>query len=235
MKLGDQYTRAGNWETVARDLHMRRAAWRVLFALEGKMSGQQVADLTGASAERIPGIMRELVEHGLVVHEAVAVEHAVVARQSVTRTGTGPAAVNVSPLIPQQSPRVTSRFANEDLSQTPDPDFAQEQEPAHSEEVEDDAPVFAAEANGHLADGGVLLKPIIDYIQNLSGPGTLGQLTVYRVFLKVPPGLLKDARIQSVKFVDDNFRIENVELLRAIREAVKKTLRKELPKEILPV
>ncbi len=81
---------------------------------------------------------------------------------------------------------------------------------------------------------GVLLKPVIDFIQDSAGSGTLGQLTVYRVFLKIPPHLLKEARIQSVKFVDENFRIENVELQKAIRSAVKRTLNKDVPEKLLP-
>lgn len=68
------------------------------------------------------------------------------------------------------------------------------------------------------------LKPILDFIRQRSGGGSLGQMAVYRVFLKISPELLKRSGMDTVNLDDDILVVEDpaltIELLQAVREVV---------------
>ncbi len=68
------------------------------------------------------------------------------------------------------------------------------------------------------------LKPLLDFIIGHSGGGTVGQLAVYRVFLKVPNELLRQAGIRSLNLVGADFTINDPMLKRSLLAAVEEVL-----------
>ena len=63
------------------------------------------------------------------------------------------------------------------------------------------------------------LQPIISQIEKLSAGGVEGSVLVYQVFLKVPPELLKNEGIESLKLVDANTEFTSQKLCQAIIRA----------------
>lgn len=68
------------------------------------------------------------------------------------------------------------------------------------------------------------LKPLLDFVIGHSGGGTVGQLAAYRVFLKVPNDLLRQAGIRSLNLVREDFTIRDPALKRALLTAVEDVL-----------
>jgi hypothetical protein len=204
----------------ARDQTLPRREWRVLFAFSKGDEGKAIEELEIPQNE-LAAILHNLSHVGLLERLPQNGSHPVSA-DAGAGAGTEAGSAEGAPPPPPAGLK------------PPPPPSQEEQEAAAAQEAAEEAkaetPAPGIGSNGH----GVLLKPVIDFIQNSAGSGTLGQLTVYRVFLKIPPHLLKEAQIQSVKFVNDDFRIESPELQQAIRNAVKRTLNKEVPEELLP-
>ena len=70
------------------------------------------------------------------------------------------------------------------------------------------------------------LKPLLDFITSHSGGGTVGQLAAYRVFLKVPNDLLRQAGIKSLNLVSEDFVVRDSHLWRVLLNAVEEVLGK---------
>ena len=68
------------------------------------------------------------------------------------------------------------------------------------------------------------LKPFLNFITSRSGGGTVGQLAAYRVFLKVPNDLLRQAGIRSLNLVGDDFTVRDPHLWRTLLNAVEEVL-----------
>jgi hypothetical protein len=73
------------------------------------------------------------------------------------------------------------------------------------------------------------LSAVVDYITSLVGNTALGQLLVYRVFLRVPPELLQAEDIVSVLLVNDSSLIRGEALQQAIALAVDAVAKRPLP------
>jgi hypothetical protein len=73
------------------------------------------------------------------------------------------------------------------------------------------------------------LGAVVDYITSLVGNTALGQLLVYRVFLRVPPELLQAEDIVSIRLVNDPSLIRGAALQQAIAHAVNEVAKRPLP------
>ena len=67
--------------------------------------------------------------------------------------------------------------------------------------------------------GTYLLKDVIDFIRSRSSSDMEGKLMVYRVFLQIPPDLLKEEGITSFDFNSTNIEVKGEKLLDAISQA----------------
>ncbi len=76
------------------------------------------------------------------------------------------------------------------------------------------------------------LSAVVDYITSLVGNISLGQLLVYRVFLRVPPDLLLSEDIASVHLSGDTSVITGEKLQKAIIDAVNAVAKKALPDSV---
>ena len=73
------------------------------------------------------------------------------------------------------------------------------------------------------------LSAVVDYITSLVGNTSLGQILVYRVFLRVPPELLQAEEIASIHLVNDTSLIRSEALQKAIANAVSEVAKRPLP------
>jgi hypothetical protein len=76
------------------------------------------------------------------------------------------------------------------------------------------------------------MKSLVDYIVSQVGNSSLGQLMVYRIFLRVPPQLLQDEDIASVHLVNDSSVVKTEALVRGIEDAVMEVLKRPLPDSV---
>ena len=76
------------------------------------------------------------------------------------------------------------------------------------------------------------LSAVVDYIVSLVGNVAIGQILVYRVFLRVPPELLMAEDIASVYLVNDSSLITGEKLQQAIADAVNSVTKKLLPDSV---
>jgi hypothetical protein len=76
------------------------------------------------------------------------------------------------------------------------------------------------------------LAAVVDYIASLVGNISLGQILVYRVFLRVPPELLLAEDIASVHLSGDTSTITGDKLQKAIADAVHAVAKKALPDSV---
>lgn len=72
------------------------------------------------------------------------------------------------------------------------------------------------------ADKGWRLRPILDAIGASAGGGVAGQLLVYKIFLQLPPDLLKAVGLKSLNDVDEKFTVRLPALRSAIVDAAQK-------------
>ena len=76
------------------------------------------------------------------------------------------------------------------------------------------------------------LSAVVDFIMSHADNALLGQLAVYRVFLRVPHELLQAEEIVSVNLANDSSMIRGGALQQALAEAVYETIRHPLPDNV---
>jgi hypothetical protein len=76
------------------------------------------------------------------------------------------------------------------------------------------------------------LNAVVDFITSLVGNIGIGQLLVYRVFLRVPPELLIAEDIASVSLVNDTSLVRTEKLQKAIADAVNAVAKRPLPDSV---
>jgi hypothetical protein len=76
------------------------------------------------------------------------------------------------------------------------------------------------------------LSAVVDFVTSLVGNVSLGQILVYRVFLRVPPELLLAEDIASVHLIGDTSLINSEKLQKAIADAVSAVAKKALPDSV---
>ena len=76
------------------------------------------------------------------------------------------------------------------------------------------------------------LSAVVDHITSQLSNLSLGQLLVYRVFLRVPPELLQAEDIASVHLINDTSLIQSPALKLAIATAVNDVLQQPLPDSV---
>lgn len=76
------------------------------------------------------------------------------------------------------------------------------------------------------------VSAVINFIIHQAPSDREGQIAVYRVFLRIPPELLKKNQISSLSMVNDQTTVEDLELQDALTNAVAETLQLSLPESV---
>jgi hypothetical protein len=217
------YKRTADYEREAATIRLHAPQWKLLLAFDGQRSLAEVAlsvDVT--FAEALP-YTEQFLGRGWIAEQPITLD------QYLKRTG----ASSVSAIGAAVPPPV--------VLHQPKPEAEAPPSVLASAVMEETAPAFqkaSSETPGHATPpplspvapiGPLKLKAVVDYIVEQANNSSLGQLTVYRVFLRVPPALLQAEDIVSVHLVDDPTLVKTTALKQAISDAVREVLKKPLP------
>ncbi len=211
------YKRTPAYEREAREIRLHAPQWKLLLAFDGRRSLAEVALNAEVSfAEALPSTGKFL-DQGWIEEQPITLE------QYLKRTGARDIAAigaAVPPATVLHEPR-TEAAAPPPLPAAPASEMTVEPS---------SAPEQAPEAGPSRR--AMRLSAVVDFVTSLVGNISIGQLLVYRVFLRVPPELLLAEDIASVHLVSDTSVIQGEKLQNAIAEAVKAVARRPLPDSV---
>jgi len=214
------YKRTDAYESEARTIRLHAPQWKLLLAYDGQRSLAEVALSAGVSfAEALP-LTEKFLGSGWIAEQPITLD------QYLKRTGAPdisaigaavlpavvlhepkPDAVVAPPSPPPLIPKSTITLSNP---------------PATPPPISTPLPI----KTNH---GPMRLSAVVDYITSLVGNTALGQILVYRVFLRVPSELLQAEEIASVLLVNDTSLIRSEALQKAIADAVLEVAKRPLP------
>jgi hypothetical protein len=221
------YKRTDGYEREASTIRLHAPQWKLLLAFDGQRSLAEVAlSVDVAFAEALP-CTEQFLSRGWLAEQPITLD------QYLKRTG----APSVSAIGAAVPPPV--------VLHQPKPETVALPAVTASSVMEESAPAFQRAAPETPATapvapprvpvppvGPLKLKSVVDFIVEQANNSSLGQLTVYRVFLRVPPALLQAEDIVSVHLVDDPTLVKTTALKQAIADAVGDVLKRPLPDDV---
>jgi len=224
------YKRTPQYESAAREIRLYAPEWKLLLAFDGQRSLSEVALSAEVSfADALPST-RKFLDQKWIEEQPITLE------QYLKRTG----AREVSPGAAVPPATVLHEPRSEAAASMPSP------EPAALPAEHVPPPLPASPAIGLAAKSiaaemapvakssirPMRLSAVVDFITSLVGNIAVGQLLVYRVFLRVPPELLLAEDIASVYLVNDSSLIQTEKLQKAIADAVNAVAKRALPESV---
>jgi hypothetical protein len=216
------YKRTPAYEHAAREIRLHAPQWKLLLAYDGQRTLAEVTLSAEVSfAEALP-LTRKFLDQGWIEEQPITLE------QYLKRTGVrdvSAAGAAVPPATVLHEPEKAAA-APKPLA----PPSAPPPLPATEKTVEPAAPekTPVAKPSSHA----MKLSAVVDFITSLVGNISIGQLLVYRVFLRVPPELLLAEDIASVHLVGDTSLIQGEKLQKAIADAVNAVAKRTLPDSV---
>jgi hypothetical protein len=221
------YKRTPAYEREAREIRLHAPQWQLLLAYDGQRTLAEVALSAEVSfAEALP-LTRKFLDQGWIEEQPITLD------QYLKRTGArdaSAAGAAVPPATVLHEPEKTAAAAPKPSA----PPSAPPPLPATSASEKAVEPSSAPEkAPTAKASGRAMkLSAVVDFITSLVGNISIGQLLVYRVFLRVPPELLLAEDIASVHLVGDTSLIQGEKLQKAIADAVNAVAKRSLPDNV---
>jgi hypothetical protein len=215
------YKRTPAYEREAREIRLHAPHWKLLLAFDGHRSLSEVALSAETSfADTLP-LVDKFLGHGWIEEQPITLEQYLkrmgVRDVSATGAAVPPATVLHEPrreTAPRPSP--------------PPPLPAASVPPKIAEPVESPEKIPVLKP----APRAMRLSAVVDFITSLVGNIAIGQLLVYRIFLRVPPELLLAEEVASVLLVDDSSLIQSEKLQAAIADAVNAITKRSLPDSV---
>jgi len=203
------FKRTPGYERDAHTIRLHAPQWKLLLAFDGQRTLAEVALSAEVSfADALP-LTERFLQHTWIEEQPITLE------QYLKRTG-APDLSSIGAAVP---PAIVLHAARAD-----GPSDASPAPPPLPDYTPPSPPAGAPGARGPMR-----LSAVVDYITSLVGNTALGQLLVYRVFLRVPPELLQAEDIVSVHLVNDTSLIRTEALQQAIANAVSAVARRPLP------
>jgi hypothetical protein len=211
------YKRTPAYEGEARTIRLHAPHWKLLLAFDGQRSLAEVALSAEVSfAEALP-LTQKFIDQGWIEEQPITLD------QYLKRMG----ARDISAVGAAVPPATVLHEPRTDAPAPPPLPAS----PATAKPVESSAtPEKAPAAKSSLRP--MRLSAVVDYITSLVGNIAVGQLLVYRVFLRVPPELLLAEDIASVHLVGDTSLIQGEKLQKAIMDAVNAVTKRALPDSV---
>ena len=212
------YKRTPAYEHEAREIRLHAPQWKLLLAFDGRRSLAEVALSAEVSfAEALPPT-RTFLDRGWIEEQPITLD------QYLKRTGARDVAA-IGAAVPPAT------VLHEPQTEAPaPPPLPASPATAKTDEPSSSAPEKAPEASPSRRP--MRLSAVVDFITSLVGNISIGQLLVYRVFLRVPPELLMAEDIASVHLVNDTSLIQGEKLQKAIAEAVNAVAKRPLPDSV---
>ncbi len=225
------YKRTPAYERQSREIRLHAPHWKLLLAFDGQRSLAEVALSAEVSfAEALP-LTQKFLDSGWIEEQPITLE------QYLKRTGARDvsaigAAVPPATVLHQPRPEAGESSATK-AAATVSPQLGITGAPA----IHAPPPLPASEAGPEKAPTAKAVRPmrlsaVVDFITSLVGNISIGQLLVYRVFLRVPPELLMAEDIASVYLVNDSSLIQTEKLQKAIADAVNAVAKRALPESV---
>jgi hypothetical protein len=218
------YKRTPVYDRDVRDIRLHAPEWKVLLAYDGQRSLSEVAlSAEIAFAEALP-LTQKFVDAGWIAEQPISLDQYLKRTRAHDLTSTG--AVPPATVLhePEKRPVPPPIQPQPPLVQTPPP-ITKPVEAASAAPVKPPPPKPSSTRTMRLSG-------VVDFVTSLVGNIGVGQLLVYRVFLRVPPELLLAEEIASVHLVNDTSLIKGEKLQKAIAEAVNAVVKRALPESV---
>jgi hypothetical protein len=213
------YKRTPAYEREAHNIRLHAPQWKLLLAYDGQRSLAEVALSAEVPFVEAPPLTQKFLDHGWIQEEPITLE------QYLKRTG----ARDISGMGAAVPP---ATVLHEPKPETPAPPPLPVA-PAPSPEKMAEPPAVPEKPTAVKSSRRPMrLSAVVDFIASLVGNISLGQLLVYRVFLRVPPELLLAEDIASVHLVNDSSLIQGEKLQKAILDAVNAVAKRPLPDSV---
>ncbi len=219
------YKRTPAYERAARNIRLHAPQWKLLLAFDGQRSLSEVALSAEASfAEALP-LTEKFLDQGWIEEQPITLDQYLkrTGARDVSATGAAvlPATVLHEPQPEAATPAPAPPAAPPPLPASPDTGKTVEASAAPEK-----TPV------ANPASRPMRLSAVVDFITSLVGNIAIGQLLVYRIFLRVPPELLLAEDIASVHLINDTSLIKGEKLQKAIADAVNAVAKRSLPDSV---
>lgn len=233
------FKRTPTYDRESRNIRLHAPQWKLLLAFDGQRMLTEVAlsaDIT--FAEALPAAQNFLTQ-GWIEEQPITLEQ-YLKRAGAQDAGTGAA---VPAAVVLHEPRAASAA----VAATPSPSAvphtppplppapAITPAPTAMATPKADAPLSPVTVLAPASPSSVRpmrLSAVVDFITSLSGNISLGQLLVYRVFLRVPPELLLAEDVASVHLAHDTSIIRGEKLQKAIANAIDDVAKRQLPDSV---
>jgi hypothetical protein len=225
------YKRTTAYDRQAREIRLHAPHWKLLLAFDGQRSLSEVALSAEVSfADALP-LTQKFLDEDWIEEQPITLD------QYLKRVGAkdvSPGAAVPPPTVLHEPGKATAVTAPPAVA--PRPPAIQAPPPlppsALARAVDQSTEVLA-KATPLKGTGRVMkLSAVVDFITSLVGNIAIGQVLVYRVFLRVPPELLLAEDIASVYLVNDSSLITGEKLQKAIADAVNAVAKKALPESV---
>ncbi|HEY0256953.1 MAG TPA: hypothetical protein VGC39_05885 [Candidatus Methylacidiphilales bacterium] len=211
------YKRTAAYERDAKAIRLHAPQWKLLLAYDGQRSLAEVALSAEVSfADALP-LTERFLSQGWIEEQPITLD------QYLKRTG----APSLSAIGSSVPPAITLH-APKPESGTPPPiplPFVVEK----TDTVP--LPSFSLPSQKSSRDP-LRLQALVNYLTSLADNVGLGQIIVYRVFLRVPPELLQAEDIATVHLLGDTSLIKSEKLQQAIANAVSEVTHRALPSSL---
>jgi len=222
------YKRTPAYESAAREIRLHAPHWKLLLAFDGQRSLAEVAlSAEIAFADALP-LTQKFLDQGWIEEQPITLE------QYLKRTGARDVSAAGAAIPPatvlhepgQETAAPAPSVAPSQSTPPPLPVAAAIARPVDSAPAPEKAPETKSSARP------MRLSAVVDFITSLVGNIAVGQLLVYRVFLRVPPELLLAEDIASVYLVNDTSLVQTEKLQKAIADAVNAVAKRALPDSV---
>jgi hypothetical protein len=209
------YKRTPTYERAARNIRLHAPHWKLLLAFDGQRSLAEVALSAEVSfAEALP-LTERFLGIGWLEEQPISLD------QYLKRTG-APDVTAIGASIPP-----ATVLHGPKTKTAPLPTITASAPPAIPASSTTPPPMPAPAGRGPMR-----LSAVVDFIISTAANYSLGQLLVYRVFLRVPLDLLQAEEIASVHLVNDTSVIKTPELQEAISQVVQEVVKRALPDSV---
>jgi hypothetical protein len=232
------YKRTPTYERQAREIRLHAPQWKLLLAYDGQRTLAEVA-LTAETtfAEALP-LTKKFLDEQWIEEQPITLDQFLKRQGMKDIAATGamvpPAAVLHKPEPEAATPAPTPtppQIVTPPPAAAATPVPAPPPLPATSAVAKEVAPAVVA-ASGTKTGRAMKLSAVVDFITSLVGNIGVGQLLVYRVFLRVPPELLLAEDISSVHLAGDTSLIQSENLQQAIADAINAVAKRTLPDSV---
>jgi hypothetical protein len=219
------YKRTPAYDRQSRDIRLHAPQWKLLLAYDGQRTLSEVALIAEISfADALP-LTQKFLSEGWIEEQPITLEQYLKRTGARDVSGTGAAVPPATVLHEPGKETPAPSAAPKEVVPPSLPATAAVAKPVESTTVAKAPPL---KGTGRA----MRLSAVVDFVTSLVGNIAIGQVLVYRVFLRVPPELLMAEDIASVYLVNDSSMILTEKLQKAIADAVNAVTKKSLPDSV---